>query len=131
MKLIYYILIGIGIGILIIPTLIIYSDYSRTEPLQFRVNNYDTREHLIRIEIFNPQMAIIFNQTYSVNPETQIYSPEIIRKKGNYLFKISLDDTFIESFDAGVGPSYSTVEIKLFGTYSGELEPLYILQSVY
>ena len=130
MKLIYYILIGIGIGILIIPTLMIYIDYSMTEPLQFRVNNLDTSEHLVRVEIFNFQMVSIFNQTYSVNPETQISSPEIIRKKGDYLFKISLDDKFVESHEARVDVGYSTVDIQLFGPYSGELEPLYIVQAV-
>lgn len=128
MKLIYYILIGIVIGILIIPASIIYLDYSMTEPLNFKVINYDTSEHIVRVEIFNSQMERIFNQTYSVNPETTIKSPKIIRKKGIYLFKISMDDIYIESYEAKVGQRRSTVSIFVSGSYPEESEPLHITQ---
>jgi len=74
------------------------------EPLHFHlVNGDDINRPNITVEIFNSNNKSIFKETYNLGPKEAIDSPEITKRRGKYMFKVTLDDEITRTYKAGVG----------------------------
>ena len=117
------ILIGIYVlGLLISPGV---------EPLSFSIHNSDVGKHRVIVEIFDPSNNSTFKEPYEANPKETIYSPKITKEKGEYTFKVTLDDKIEETYKAEVGIGRSSVSIYLYDKkVSGSEDPIYIVQAL-
>lgn len=62
------------------------------DPLQFFLQNSDSDEHAISIEIFDFNNKSIFKETYTLSPGDEVSSPEITAELGMHRYEIILDD---------------------------------------
>ncbi|WP_230669112.1 MULTISPECIES: hypothetical protein [Methanosarcina] len=76
------------------------------DPLEFSLRNSDKKSHEIHIEIFDFYNKSVFKENYTMNPEDEIFSPEITVEPGYYRYKIILDNKF--TFEQRVTASYAT-----------------------
>jgi len=134
MKIINKVLIGVGIaalvaiiGLYISVTLFFLLNM---EPLHFSINNGDVNKHEVTVEIFDSDGKSIFNEIYEVSPKKRIYSPEITKKKGDYMFKVTLDNEIEKTYKAKVGLGRGEVTIWLYVKVSGKIIPIDITQIV-
>lgn len=135
MKTINKVLIGIGIVLLIV---IIYLYIlglllsPSVEPLRFSIHNMDVENHRVTVEILDSTNKSLFNKTYMMNPRESEYYPDITEKKGDYTFKVTLDNKFEKTYRTEVGVFKSGVSIWLYGYAMPESEyPISIRQAVY
>jgi len=133
MKSINKILIGVAIAVLV--GLICFYFYfpiyliGPVMPLHFNLHNYDdVTEHNIKIEIFDLDNKSIFKEIYNVGPNEEISSPEITKKKGEYIFNVILDDKITETFKVTVDYGRGDVWIDLYrkDSISGEKVPIVV-----
>lgn len=75
------------------------------DPLKFSLRNSDKKSHEINIEIFDFYNNSVFKENYAMNPEDEIFSPEITVEPGYYRYKIILDNKF--TFEQTVTASYA------------------------
>ncbi|MDW7728274.1 MAG: hypothetical protein SCH70_14440 [Candidatus Methanoperedens sp.] len=101
------------------------------EPLRFSIHNRDVENHIVTVEIFDSANKSLFNKTYEMNPRETANHPEITEKKGDYTFKVTLDDKIEKTYKAEVGVGRLDVSIWLFDeTMSGSEYPIYIVQAI-
>ncbi len=135
MRTINKILIGIGIVALIVLVAkyyyIIGFLLEPIEPLRFSIQNSDIDKHRVTVEIFDSDNKSLFKKTYEANPKEWINSPEITKKKGEYTFKVTLDNKVEKAYKAEVGVGRRGVDIWLYNEkVSGTKDPIYIVQAV-
>lgn len=75
------------------------------DPLEFSLRNSDKKSHEINIELFDFYNNSVFKENYAMNPEDEIFSPEITVEPGYYKYKIILDNKF--TFEQRVVASYA------------------------
>lgn len=75
------------------------------DPLEFSLRNNDKKSHEINIELFDFYNNSVFKENYTMNPEDEIFSPEITVEPGYYRYKIILDIEF--TFEQTVTASYA------------------------
>ncbi|MDW5549651.1 hypothetical protein [Methanosarcina sp.] len=75
------------------------------DPLEFSLRNSDKKSHEINIELFDFYNNSVFKENYAMNPEDEIFSPEITVEPGYYRYKIILDNKF--TFEQRVTASYA------------------------
>jgi len=75
------------------------------DPLEFTLRNSDKKSHEIHIELFDFYNKSVFKENYTMNPEDEIFSPEITVEPGYYRYKIILDNKF--TFEQRVTASYA------------------------
>lgn len=100
------------------------------EPLHFSIHNSDINKHTVTVEIFDSDNKSLFKETYEANPEKYIYSPEITKKKGEYTFKVILDNKIEKTDKAEVGIGRLDVTIRLYEKILGEIIPIQIRQAI-
>lgn len=136
MRTINKILIGLGIIVLIISVAkyfyIIGFLLEPVEPLRFSIHNSDINKHIVTVEIFDSNNKSLFKETYEVNlKEEPILSPKITEKKGEYTFKVTLDDKIEKTYKAEIGVGGGRVSIWLYNeNVSGSKDPIYITQVI-
>ncbi|MDW7728277.1 MAG: hypothetical protein SCH70_14455 [Candidatus Methanoperedens sp.] len=135
MRTISKILIGLGIVVLIVLVAkyfyIIGFLLGSAEPLRFSVHNSDINKHRVTVEIFYSDNKSLFKETYEVNPKEDILSPKITEERGEYTFKVTLDDMIEKTYKAEVGVGGGRVSIWLYNeNISGSKDPIYITQVV-
>lgn len=79
--------------------------YHSLDPLEFSLRNSDKKSHKIHIELFDFYNKSVFKENYTMNPEDEIFSPEITVEPGYYRYKIILDNKF--TFEQRVTASYA------------------------
>lgn len=75
------------------------------DPLEFSLRNNDKKSHEINIELLDFYNNSVFKENYTMNPEDEIFSPEITVEPGYYRYKIILDNKF--TFEQTVTASYA------------------------
>lgn len=134
MRTINKVLIGIGIVALIVLVAkyyyIIGFLLEPIEPLRFSIHNSDINKHTVTVEIFDSNNNLLFKETYVVNPREPISSPEITKKKGEYIFKVTLDSNIEKTYNAKIDIGRSEVSIRLYDKVSGEIIPIEITQPI-
>jgi hypothetical protein len=75
------------------------------DPLEFSLRNSDKKSHEINIKLFDFYNNSVFKENYAMNPEDEIFSPEITVEPGYYRYKIILDNKF--TFEQTVTASYA------------------------
>lgn len=101
------------------------------EPLRFSIDNRDVENHRVTVEIFDSANKSLFNKTYEMNPLETANYPDITDKKGDYIFKVTLDDKIEKTYNVEVGVGRLGVSIWLFDeTMSGSEYPIYIVQAI-
>lgn len=100
------------------------------EPLRFSIHNRDVENHRVTVEIFDSANKSLFNNTYEMNPRETAYYPEITEKKGEYTFKVTLNDRIEKTYKAEVGVGKSSVSIWLYDETMPRSEyPINIVQA--
>lgn len=127
------ILIGVAIAVLVwlICFYIYFPIYliGPIMPLQFNLHNYDdVTEHNIKIEIFDLNNKSIFKEIYNMDPNEEISSPEITKKRGEYTFNVILDDKITRTFKVKVDYGRGAVWIDLYrkDSISGKKVPIVV-----
>ena len=132
MKTINKILIGMAIAVLV--GLICFYVYfpiyliGPIMPLYFNLHNYDDTKHNIEIEIFDLNNKSIFKEIYNMDPNEELISPEITKKKGEYTFNVILDDKITRIFKVKVDYGRGDVWINLYrkDSISGKKVPIVV-----
>lgn len=123
------VLIGVGtIALIIIIGCILISP--EIEPLRFAIHNGDINEHTVTVEILDSANESIFKETYKAETKKWIYSPEITKKKGEYTFKVTLDNKVEKTYKAKVDVGQLYVDIWLYDETIPESYPIYIVQAM-
>ena len=131
MKTRYKILIGVAIATLV--AMIGFYIYFTglllpVEPLHFSLGNGDdVNNHNITVEIFNSKNESIFKETYELGPKEKIGSPMITKRRGKYMFKVTLDDEITRTYKADVGQMIGGQDVVMISVYtkdpiSGEMK---------
>lgn len=133
MRIINKVFLGGGIIALIIIAFIISGILLSPdiEPLSFSIDNRDFKNHRVTVEIFDSTNKSLFNKTYEMNPRETAYYSGIAEKKGEYTFKVTLNDKIEMIYKAEVGVAYSSVSIWLYDEkISGSEYPIYMVQAI-
>lgn len=133
------ILIGIGIVALIaIGFFVIFPYFLVCPPLPlFSIENRDgNNEHGVVVEIFDSDNQSIFKKTVVLGPKEEICYPKpywlkLTWSRGEYTFKVTVDDTITETCKTEVYP-WLEVLIYLYtkDPLSGEISPITIARVV-
>jgi hypothetical protein len=95
------ILIGTGIAALVaVMGFYIYTPlllFGPIEPLHFSIYNNDADRHNIVVEVFDSGNKSTSKETYELVPKERTDSPEITKKGGEYMFKVTLDDKIMRT----------------------------------
>ncbi|MBW6517565.1 MAG: hypothetical protein K0A89_03585 [ANME-2 cluster archaeon] len=122
-------------GIVVIGLMIIiYTPLLMYKPLEFAITNYDVENHEVTVVIFDTDGKLIFNETYMSSPGIPINSKKIVDKRGDYLFKVRLDDNITDTIISK--KEFGRVSIflcgyedgKICGSEGGKNVPIRILQ---
>lgn len=120
MKTINKVLLGMGIVALILILLLgFYVFYvvpglsPSMEPLRFSIHNWDESKHDVRVEIFDSNNKTSFNKSYSIEPRRYIQSSEITEIRGEYMFKVILDNNITKMHKAYVAEGNAGVHIMI------------------
>jgi hypothetical protein len=129
MKIIYRILIGVAITALVAMIgfyiyILFFGFTGPIEPLRFSVHNNDVNEHNITVEIFDSDNKCIFKERYNLDPEEEVGSPKITKKRGEYTIKGTLDGKITRTYRAKVGSGRRGVRIDVYikDPISGEID---------
>lgn len=130
MRTLFKIFIGIAVIVLAIFAFIyITAERPGMGPLKFSIYNRDNVTHAVTVEIFDSNNNSLFEESYDALSKVYIQSPEITKKKGEYIFKVTLDNKIEETYTATVGTGWFDVAIYLYENDSGN-KPIYITQAV-
>jgi hypothetical protein len=88
--------------------------FGDVEPLRFSLYNKDRITHEVTVEIFDSSNRIIFNENYTLRARERIQSPEITDDEGEYMYKVTVDNTTIEWQTAYVGGGNCGVMIDVY-----------------
>ncbi|MDF1532082.1 MAG: hypothetical protein P1P72_07185 [ANME-2 cluster archaeon] len=114
-------------GIVVIGLIIIiYTPLLMYKPLEFYIYNEDVEKHEVTVVIFDTDGKLIFNETYMSSPGIPINSKKVVDKRGDYLFKVRLDDNITDTIKSE--KEFGRVNIYLYGYDSGKNVPIRIGQ---
>jgi len=121
MKTINKVLIGIGIIALIsifgfyifLESLSPGGVFGYIEPLRFSIFNWDENKHDITLEIFDSNNKTIFSKNYSIEPGRAVSATEITEERGEYMFKVTLDNNITKMHKAYVEEGKGGVHITI------------------
>ncbi|MDD2665992.1 MAG: hypothetical protein PHD13_00560 [Methanocellales archaeon] len=116
----------IGVGIIAVIALVGFLIFLRSlspggvfghiDPLRFSLSNKDGITHEVTVEIFDSSNRTIFNKMYTIEPRERVQSPEITKDKGEYMYKVTVDNTATEWQTAYVGGSNCGVMIDIYSS---------------
>ena len=112
------ILIGVALAALVVMiSFYIYLPillFGPIEPLHFSIHNNDADRHNIAVEVFDSGNKSIFKETYELVPKERTDSPEITKRRGKYMFKVTLDDKITRTYRAKVDYAWYGVRIDIY-----------------
>ncbi|MDI6885720.1 MAG: hypothetical protein QMD22_05115 [archaeon] len=83
------------------------------EPLRFSIFNWDENKHDITVEIFDSTNKTIFSENYSIEPGRAVSATEITEERGEYMFKVTLDNNITKMHKAYVEEGKGGVHITI------------------
>ena len=72
-------------------------------PLRFSISNNDIDEHNITVEVFDYKNKSIFKETYELGSNERANTPVITKRRGNYVFNVTVDDEIMRTSKMWVG----------------------------
>ncbi|MGC9445154.1 MAG: hypothetical protein ACP5E9_09555 [Candidatus Methanospirareceae archaeon] len=97
--------------------------FGHVEPLRFILSNKDGIPHEVTVEIFDSSNRIIFNENYTLRARERIQSPEITDDEGEYMYKVTVDNT-TEWHNARVGGGNCGVFITIYSGTQIDIDTL-------
>ena len=94
------------------------------EPLRFILSNKDGITHEVTVEIYDSSNRIIFNENYTLRARERIQSPEITDDEGEYMYKVTVDNTTTEWHNARVGGGNCGVIITIYSGTQIDIDTL-------
>ncbi|MEA1999240.1 MAG: hypothetical protein U9N61_07960 [Euryarchaeota archaeon] len=102
-------------------------------PLQFDLHNNDTNEHNITVEVFDYKNKSIFKETYELGSKEEASTPVITKRRGEYVFNVTVDDEITRTSKTYVGYGQDglvRINVYIKDPISGEINIIGIVQIV-
>ena len=96
----------------------------------FVVHNHDVSDHAVVIDVFDTHNRSIITETYELGPESDISQKRPFRlslpfSKGEFNFKVTVDDKIIGIYHVEIPDPYTMVNIRLYyEDYTGNMTPV-------
>lgn len=118
-------MLGISLLLLVLMLLFVVVPYLIVGPPTplFSVRNHDIGVHELRVEIYDSKNNSVFDKTYELLAEDEVYHPKPFRflvpgfEITDYTFKFTLDNSFMETYSTNIQP-WNTVEVDLYSDYA-------------
>lgn len=102
-------------------------------PLQFDLHNNDTNEHNITVEVFDYKNKSIFKETYELGSKEGASTPVITKRRGEYVFNVTVDDEITRTSKTYVGYGQDglvRINVYIKDPISGEINIIGIVKIV-
>ncbi|MEL4304897.1 hypothetical protein [Methanococcoides sp. LMO-2] len=96
----------------------------------FVVHNHDVNDHTVVIDVFDSHNRSIVTETYELGPKSDISQKRPLRlslpfSKGEFNFKVTVDDKIIGIYPVKIPDPYTMVNIRLYyEDYTGNMTPV-------